>query len=96
MMTLAQLYAVGAFLRPGQVGSLAPVLALIPLYATRHGSSIEAVWQMPAGDAVRALTDMLPEVVTAEVQQQMPAVEAEIREALDAQRIGDRMRARAA
>jgi len=96
MLTLAQMYAAGAFLRPEQVGRLAPVLALIPLYALRNGVPIESVWAMPAGAAVRALVDMLPDVITPAVQAEFPAVEAELRDALDPARIAMAMQDRSA
>lgn len=96
MLTLAQMYAAGAFLRPEQVGKLAPVLALIPLYALSHAVSVESVWAMPAGAAVRALVDMLPDVITPEVQAEFPAVEAKLRDALDPARIAKAMQDRPA
>lgn len=82
-LTLAHLHALTGMMARQQAQALAPLMALIPLYAQRHKCGIESVWAMPAVDGVRALVDLLPGVVTPEVHEVMPEVEAGIQSALD-------------
>lgn len=81
-LTLAHLHALTGMMARQQAQALAPLMALIPLYAQRHGVSIESVWAMPAVAGVQALVDLLPDVVTPEVQAVMPDIEAGVNAAL--------------
>lgn len=92
-LTLAHLHALTGMMARQQAQALAPLMALIPLYAQRNGVSIESVWAMPAVDGVRALVDLLPGVVTPEVHEVMPEVEAGIQSALDHKAVVRRMAA---
>ena len=92
-LTLAHLHALTGMLARQQAPALAPIMALIPLYAQRKGGTIEAVWAMPAVDGVQALVDLLPDVVTLEVQAEMTEVEPGIQAALDPLAVMRRMAA---
>lgn len=92
-LTLAHLHALTGMLARQQAQALAPIMAMIPLYAQRKGVTIEAVWAMPAVDGVQALVDLLPDVVTLEVQAVMTEVEPGIQAALDPLAVMRRMAA---
>jgi len=67
-MTLAELQALAAFVAPHQAGALSPVLALVPLYAIRSEKGIDAVYAMPAVEAIGEMVDTLPHLLTVEMQ----------------------------
>lgn len=56
-MTLAELLAVAGLCLPASLRALSPLMAAVPLLAQRRGVSIDAVYAMPAGEALGAVAD---------------------------------------
>lgn len=96
MMTLAELQALTAFVAPHQAGALSPVLALVPLYAIRSAKGIDAVYAMPAIDAISEMVDVLPGLITTEMQASAREATAHIERTLDPQSLRTRMLAKMA
>lgn len=92
-ISLAELQALSAFMAPQQAGALSPVLALAPLYALRSARAIDAVYAMPAGDAVEGMMDTLPHLLTVEMQAAAAAVIGQMNQALDPQKLRARLMA---
>lgn len=96
-LSLAELRAVSAIISPAQAGQLSPIFALVPLYAIRSAASIKTakseldVWAMPAVDAVSAMLEMLPEILTVEMQQACGQASIDIGEQLNPQAIRDKL-----
>jgi len=90
-LTLAELRAVSAIISPAQAGGLSPVFALVPLYAIRSAQPEIAVWAMPAVAAVSAMLEMLPEILTVEMQQACGQASVEIGEQLSPQAMRDKL-----
>lgn len=90
MISLAELQALSAFVSPSQAGALSPVLALAPLYAIRSAKGIDAVYAMPASEAVDGMLEVLPHLLTVEMQAAAGEVIAHMNTALNP----DRLRAR--
>lgn len=90
-LTLAELRAVSAIISPAQAGNLSPVFALVPIYAIRSAQPEIAVWAMPAVAAVSAMLEMLPEILTVEMQQACGQASIEIGEQLSPQAIRDKL-----
>lgn len=90
-LTLAELRAVSAIISPAQAGGLSPVFALVPLYAIRSAQPEIAVWAMPAVAAVSAMLEMLPEILTAEMQQAAGVASGDIERLLSPQAMRDKL-----
>ena len=90
-LTLAELRAVSAIISPAQAGGLSPVFALVPLYAIRSAQPEIAVWAMPAVAAVSAMLDMLPEILTVEMQQAAGAASGDIDRLLSPQAMREKL-----
>lgn len=90
-MTLAELQALSAFVAPHQAGALSPVLALAPLYAIRSAKGIDAVYAMRAVDAIDGMLEVLPTLMTVEMQQAAGEVVAHIGRAMDPQKLREKL-----
>ena len=90
-LSLAELRAVSAIISPAQAGGLSPVFALVPLYAIRSSQPEISVWAMPAVAAVSAMLEMLPEILTVEMQQACGQASIDIGEQLNPQAIRDKL-----
>lgn len=90
-ISLAELQALSAFMAPQQAGALSPVLALAPLYALRSAKGIDAVYAMPAGEAVEGMMDTLAHLLTVEMQAAAAAVIGRLNLALDPQKLRARL-----
>ena len=90
-LSLAELRAVSAIISPAQAGNLSPVFALVPLYAISSAQPEIAVWAMPAVAAVSAMLEMLPEILTVEMQQACGQASIDIGEQLNPQAIRDKL-----
>jgi hypothetical protein len=90
-MTLAELRAVSAIMSPAQAGNLSPVFALVPLYAIRSERSELDVWAMPAVCAVSSMLEMLPDILTTEMQQLAGEASMQIGEQLNPQAIREKL-----
>lgn len=90
-LSLAELRAVSAIISPAQAGNLSPVFALVPLYAIRSAQPEIAVWAMSAVAAVSAMLEMLPEILTVEMQQACGQASIDIGEQLNPQAIRDKL-----
>lgn len=95
-MTLAELQALSAFLAPQQAVGLSPVLAMVPLYAARSGRTMDAVYAMDAQEFMNGVVDVLPDLITVEMQGEAGSVCTYIREALNPESLRKRMMARIA
>lgn len=91
VISLAELQALSAFMAPQQAGALSPVLALAPLYAIRSAKGMDAVYAMPAGEAVEGMMDTLPHLLTVEMQAAAGAVIGQLNLALDPQKLRARL-----
>jgi len=93
-MTLAELQAICAVLRPEEAARLSPVFALVPWYATHTGRTVESVWSAPV-DIVGGIVEALPDLFTdAKRAEAGPALEAIQRE-MDPEAMRQRMLRRA-
>ena len=90
-LSLAELRAVSAIISPAQAGGLSPVFALVPLYAIRSAQPEIAVWAMPAVAAVSAMLEMLPEILTVEMQQAAGAASGDIDRLLSPQAMREKL-----
>ena len=95
-MTLAELQALSAFLAPQQSGGLSPVLAMVPLYAAKSGRTIDSVYAMDAREVIDGIVDVLPDLLTTEMQAAAAEASAYIAEALSPDKLRKRMMARIA
>ena len=95
-MTLAELQALSAFLAPQQSGGLSPVLAMVPLYAAKSKLTIDEVFAMDAREVIDGIVDVLPDLITVEMQKDAGDVCAYIKEALNPESLRKRMMARIA
>lgn len=93
-LTLGELRAVSAIVSPAQAGQLSPVFALVPLYASRSGKTYLQVWEMPAVEAVSAMLEMLPDILTVEIQQAAGETSRQIGELLSPEAMRDKLVAR--
>lgn len=93
-LSLAELRAVTAIMSPAQAGQLSPVFALVPLYAIRSAQPEIAVWAMPAVAAVSSMLEMLPEILTVEMQQSAGQASIDIGEQLSPDVIRGKLMAR--
>lgn len=95
-MTLAELHAVIGIRAPALLPGIAPLLALVPLYAQRQGVTIDAVYAMPAcivfDGLVMEFGHFAHEEMMADAQFAMSAAE----HALDPERMRVLLSARAA
>lgn len=92
-MTLAELQALSAFLAPQQAVGLSPVLAMVPLYAARSGRTMDVVYAMDAHEFMDGVVDVLPDLITVEMQKDAGDVCAYIKEALNPESLRKRMMA---
>jgi hypothetical protein len=90
-ISLAELQALSAVMAPHKAGALSPVLALAPLYAIRSAKGIDAVYAMPAGDAIAGMMDVLPHLLTVEMQEAAGAAIKQIEDALDPAKVRERL-----
>lgn len=91
MITLAKLRAFAAIVAPGECGALNSLLALAPHLAVESGVSIDSVYAMPARDAILALSDMIPNLITTENQQEVLEIAEVLRVAFDPEAMKSRM-----
>jgi hypothetical protein len=90
-MTLAELRAVSAIISPAQAGNLSPVFALVELYAIRANKTLLQVWEMPAVEAVSSMLEMLPDILTTDMQQAAGEASIQIGAQLNPQAIRDKL-----
>lgn len=93
-LTLAELRAVTAIISPAEAGGLSPVFALVPLYAIRSARPEIEVWSMPAVSVVSSMLEMLPEILTVQMQRKSAEASNAIREALSPQAMRAKLTAR--
>lgn len=86
-MTLSEYCAFIAIINPEKAAGLAPMLGLIPEYARRGGYAIEAVWAMPAENAIDQLVGMIPSVVTLDAAKQAQETSVKLAAIIDPKKI---------
>lgn len=94
-MTLAELYAVVGICAPAQLPRIAPLMALIPLYAQRSGVTMDAVYALPAGEVFDSIVLAFGEFAHSEMMADAQAAMACAEAALDPGRMRSMLSARA-
>ncbi len=94
-MTLAELYAVIGICAPAQLPRIAPLIALVPLFAQRRGVSMHAVYAMPAAFVFGAMATVFGDFAHNEMMNDAMTALADAEQALSPDRMRERMMRRA-
>lgn len=94
-MTLAELYAVIGICAPAQLPRIAPLLALVPLFAQRRNASMHAVYAMPAAFVFDAMATTFGEFAHNEMMADALTALADAEQALSPDRMRELLTARA-